>query len=116
MHYATIPILSLVFATLSTAIPVVQRDASRLSEEEPWRLSNIRVFEAKYGARVNSSVSFNILDINEGLQFSTSCSYSARSNSSSLESGAWRSCGLGFVDFQYTGDRIHIRRYYKDPA
>ena len=117
MHYAILPLLSLAFATLSNAVPVVQRDVARLSESEPWKLSNIRVIEAKDGTRVHSSVSFDIVDINRGLEFSTSCSYSVSPDSDEdLEKPGWRKCGLKFVDFQYTGDKIEIRRYYKDPA
>ncbi|KAL2035799.1 hypothetical protein VTO58DRAFT_101717 [Aureobasidium pullulans] len=61
-------------ATLLTSVAALPHQ-KRLAESEPWHLSRLAVFTGFNGAK-NSSIAFNLVDNNAGLQMNTTCSRS----------------------------------------
>ena len=98
---------ALCFLSATTALPLEKR----LVEEEPWHLTNLAVFTATNGFK-NSSIAFNFLDSNAGLETNTTCS---RSVAGAVEDGStYYSCENNAVAFRWNGNTLDVRRYYKD--
>ncbi|THX47586.1 hypothetical protein D6D06_09542 [Aureobasidium pullulans] len=99
-------------ATLLTSVAALPHQ-KRLAESEPWHLSRLAVFTGFNGAK-NSSIAFNLVDNNAGLQMNTTCS---RSVLGSVEdSNNFYPCANRDLNFRWDGTTLRLQRYYKDTA
>ncbi|TIA46326.1 hypothetical protein D6C79_05260 [Aureobasidium pullulans] len=99
-------------ATLLTSVAALPHQ-KRLAESEPWHLSRLAVFTGFNGAK-NSSIAFNLVDNNAGLQMNTTCS---RSVLGSVEDpNNFFPCANRDLNFRWDGTTLRLQRYYKDTA
>jgi hypothetical protein len=85
----------------------------RLAESEPWHLSGLSVFTDSDGSS-NSSISFDLVDNNAGLQADTTCS---RSVPGSVEdANNFYPCDNSSFNFRWDGTILRIQRFYTDTA
>lgn len=92
---------------------IVLPHQKRLAESEPWHLSSVSVFTSSDGTR-NSSIDFNLVDNNVGLQADTAC---ARSVLGSVEdSDNFHPCDNSSFNFRWDGTTLRIQRFYTDTA
>jgi hypothetical protein len=85
----------------------------RLAENEPWHLSGLSVFTSSDGSG-NSSISFDLIDNNAGLEANTSCS---RSVLGSVEDAYnFYPCDNSNFNFRWDGTTLRMQRFYTDTA
>lgn len=85
----------------------------RLAESEPWHLTNLSIFTATNGS-TNSSISFDLLDNNIGLQADTTCS---RSVLGSVEDpSSFYPCANNSFNFRWDGTTLRMQRFYTDTS
>lgn len=98
---------ALALLTSVTALP----HQKRLAENEPWHLTNLTVFTGSNGAK-NSSIAFNLVDNNPGLQLNATCS---RSVLGSIEDpNNFYPCSSEGLNFRWDGTTLRIQRFYTD--
>ncbi|KAH0043070.1 hypothetical protein KCU78_g664, partial [Aureobasidium melanogenum] len=98
--------------TLFTGVMALPHQ-KRLAESEPWHLTNISIFTA-INDSTNSSISFNLLDNNAGLQADTTCS---RSVLGSVEdANNFYPCVDDNFNFRWDGTTLRMQRFYTDTS
>ncbi|KAH0363262.1 hypothetical protein KCU65_g7536, partial [Aureobasidium melanogenum] len=98
--------------TLLTDVKAVSHQ-KRLAESEPWHLTNLTVFTAT-DRSTNSSISFNLVDNNIGLQAETTCS---RSVLGSVEdANNFYPCANSNFNFRWDGTVLRMQRFYTDTS
>ncbi|KAH0151592.1 hypothetical protein KCU67_g10193, partial [Aureobasidium melanogenum] len=104
-HFTTI-------AALFTSVIALPHQ-KRFAESEPWHLTNISVFTAA-NSFTNSTISFNLLDNNTGLQADTTCS---RSVLGSVEdANNFYPCTNDNFNFRWDGTTLRMQRFYTDTS
>ncbi|KAI4753532.1 hypothetical protein E4T52_14365 [Aureobasidium sp. EXF-3400] len=99
-------------AALCTSVMALPHQ-KRLAESEPWHLSGLSVFTNSDGSS-NSSISFDLVDNNAGLQADTTCS---RSVPGSVEdANNFYPCDNSSFNFRWDGTTLRIQRFYTDTA
>ncbi|KAG9659282.1 hypothetical protein KCU95_g11410, partial [Aureobasidium melanogenum] len=110
MH-ALLTLLTTAVALLTSVMALPYR--KRLSESEPWHLTNIFIFTAANDS-TNSSISFNLVDNNTGLQADTDCS---RSVLGSVEdANKFYPCANNSFNFRWDGTTLRMQRFYTDTS
>lgn len=110
MH--ALPTLLTTALVLSTSVMALPH-RKRLAESEPWHLTNLSIFTGTNGS-TNSSISFNLLDNNSGLQAETTCS---RSVLGSLEDASnFYPCANSSFNFRWDGTTLRMQRFYTDTS
>lgn len=110
MHaHLTLLITAAALYTIVTALP----HQKRLSENEPWHLSDISVFTSPDGTK-NNSISFNLIDNNTGLQADTDCSRSVLGSVEDADN--FHTCANNSFNFRWDGTILRIQRFYTDTA
>jgi len=95
--------------TSAMALPLQKR----LAESEPWHLSGLSVFTSSDVSK-ESSILFNLVDNNAGLQANTMCS---RSVLGSVEdANNFYLCENSSFNFRWDGTTLRIQRFYTDTA
>ncbi|KAF1990500.1 hypothetical protein K402DRAFT_390120 [Aulographum hederae CBS 113979] len=107
-------------APTTTTLKPRQEKPPYLRETEPWKLTDISVFEPVPGhqeAAAESRVSFHFVDVNPGLEVDSICQYNVTAGSDITDASRWHECEDPDVRlrFQYTGDRIEIAKTWVDP-
>ncbi len=112
----------LLAATISlvAAVPSIDRRSTgntpskRDSENSPWYLNNIVAYSSYANSTRNSSISFNVLDKNTGLQLNTTCGVTFGKGVEPDTGNGWAECQNRAVKFKYTAGAIGIQRSWKD--
>ncbi|KAG9857558.1 hypothetical protein KCU98_g936, partial [Aureobasidium melanogenum] len=108
---ALLPLLTTTIALLTSVVALPHQ--KRLAESEPWHLTNLSVFTAANDF-TNSSISFNLLDNNTGLQAETTCS---RSVLGSVEdANNFYPCADDSFNFRWDGTTLRMQRFYTDTS
>jgi hypothetical protein len=110
MHaHLTLPITAAALYTSVTALP----HQKRLSENQPWHLSDISVFTSSDGTQ-NNSIAFNLIDDNAGLEANTDCSRSVPGSVEDADN--FYPCDENSFNFRWDGTILRIQRFYTDTA
>lgn len=97
---------------LSTNVKAIPHQ-KRLAESEPWHLTNLSIFTATNDF-TNSSMSFNLVDNNIGLQAGTACSRSVLGFVEDVSN--FYPCDNSSFNFRWDGTTLRIQRFYTDPT
>jgi hypothetical protein len=110
MH-APLTLLTTVTALYTTAMALPHQ--KRLAENEPWHLSDLSVFTS-YDGSGNSSISFNLIDNNAGLEANTTCSRSVLGSVEDADN--FYPCDNSSFNFRRDGTTLRMQRFYTDTA
>jgi len=99
----------------AVATPSTKRQSTTYIEELPWQVNDIFAFTAYENSAQNSSISFNVVDMNINLVLNTNCLATFPAGQSPDTGGSWFFCEDRHFSFKYTGGQIGIQRTWDDP-
>ena len=97
-----------------------KRQDNSLYEDIPWQVTDLTVFTPATKSSYEPQISFNIVDLNPGLQFNKTCfrKGTAAGNETTVVSDQYFGCnGDGdFLEYEYNGVEMTIERFWKTPG
>ncbi len=93
------------------------REPPNILEGIPWEIRALTVYKPVDKSQQEASlIFFTFQDFNTGLELDINCVYKMPNGEEPAEPNDFASCGQGSpVDFRLTGDKLEVRRRFKDP-